>query len=173
MFKKTIKFKDFNGVEQEKDFYFHLSKGQLLEMAADGEKLTNHLENIVKAKNNRAILAQVRELIEMSCGIRSEDGSQFVTTPEAKSELLNSPAYDELLVELATDAEKSAAFFNELIDQKALKQMISTATPAGAPDPFADQPAWIKEDREPTDVEVRSMTTEQLSAAFLARSRKQ
>lgn len=175
MFKKTIKYTDFNGVEQEKDFYFHLSKGELLEMAADGEKLTNYLESIVKAKDNKAILAQVRELVQMSCGVRSDDGARFIKTPEAQSTLLDSPAYDELLVELATNAEKSADFFNQLIDQKRLKDMVATATPANAPDPFADpdQPAWVKEDRDPTEAELRAMTHQQLSAAFLARNRKQ
>ena len=32
MFKKTITYNDFNGVERTEDFYFHLTKAELIKL---------------------------------------------------------------------------------------------------------------------------------------------
>ena len=38
MYKKTIKYVDFNGVEREEDFYFHMTKAEAIkaEMSEKG-----------------------------------------------------------------------------------------------------------------------------------------
>ena len=35
MLKKTITYEDFNGVERKEDFYFNLSKAEIMEMQFD------------------------------------------------------------------------------------------------------------------------------------------
>lgn len=177
MFKKTITFEDFNGEKQTQDFYFHLSKAEILPLISEAEGMKSRLEKIIASKDGRAIIAELRYFIELSCGIRSEDGKRFLKTPEAKSELLDSPAFDELLMELATDAGASVDFFGQLLPEKMQKEMLEAAKKtAEAPDPFAEaedkRPAWVREHRQPTPAELQSMTKEELSAAFLARNRE-
>jgi hypothetical protein len=178
MFKKTITYEDFNGETQTKDFYFHMSKAELLDLAADGDAMTERLKRIIADNNGKAILREFRVLIMTSCGIRSEDGNRFLKTPEAQSELLDSPAFDALLMELCTKADASADFVRQLIPEKMQKEMQEQL--AKAPknvetvDPFKDtmslhedpRPTWLKEGRNPTEKELMDMGPEELRMAF-------
>lgn len=175
MFKKTIEYEDFNGETVTKDFYFHMSKAELLEMAADGNAMMERLNRIIADKNGKAILREFRVIIMSSCGLRSEDGQRFIKTPEAQSELLDSPAYDELLLELCTKAEAASEFVKQLIPEKMQKEMKAQLEKQGTAevvDPFkqpvADdpRPAWMKEERNPTQRELQGMTAEELRLAF-------
>jgi hypothetical protein len=174
MFKKTIKFEDFDGNEQSKDFYFHISKADLIAMASGGDEMQARLERIMAAKNGAGILKEFRDLIKIACGVRSEDGQRFVKDPEAQSTLLDSPAFDELLMELATDANASAEFVRQLLPEKMQKEMLDklkeNQAPAQIPDPFADKedgrPAYQREHRLPTNAEVREMSADELAAAW-------
>lgn len=179
MFKKTIEFEGFDGEKKVKDFYFHMSKAELLALAANGNELSARLQRIVATKDMTAILSEFRELIKMACGVRSEDGERFLKTPEAQSELLDSPAFDVLLMELCTIPDASVQFVQQLIPQKMQDEMLAQAQ-ANAPkavDPFVEtdrrthssddnRPAWLKENRTPTQAEVMAMTPEELHQAF-------
>lgn len=179
MFKKTITYTDFNDTEVTQDFYFHLSKAELLAMAADGNAIMERIQRIISANDGPAILNEFRGLIKEAAGVRSEDGSRFIKTDEAKSVLMDSPAFDELLMELATNADASAAFIRELIPEKMQKEMREQLGKQGTevPDPFKSyeptdlRPAWLKEDRNPTDQELMNMSPDELRLAFQHRKR--
>lgn len=174
MFKKTIEYEDFNGDKVTKDFYFHMSKAELLEMAADGNAMMERLNRIIADKNSKAILREFRVIIMSSCGLRSEDGQRFVKTPEAQSELLDSPAYDELLLELCTKADASVEFVKNLIPEKMQKEMqeqlklqnAETVNPFKEPADDDPRPTWLKEGRNPTPVELQNMSKEEMILAF-------
>jgi hypothetical protein len=179
MFKKTIKFEDFNGQEQTQDFYFHMSKAELLTMAAGGNQMMLRIQRIIDSNDGRAILKEFRDIIEASIGMRSEDGSRFIKDEAAKSALMDSPAYDELLMELCTNAEAASQFVKELIPEKMQEEMrkhLAQGQKQDAPDPFKEaedddpRPAWLKENRNPTEQELRNMTKEELQMAFRHRS---
>lgn len=174
MFSKTIKYKDFNGEDQEKVFWFHLSNAKLAVLAADNG-LKSWAERMMKAEDKVEILDKIRYLIKISCGVRSEDGQRFIQTEEAQSELLDSPAFDELLFELFV-ADNASKFFSALVPPEQQKQIDELAKKQGlgvASENTEEQPAWIRENRDPTQKELQTMTPEQLQAAFLARARKQ
>lgn len=178
MFKKTITFEDFNGVKQTQDFYFHLSKGELVAMAAN-DSIQKRLKRITEAQDGGAILEEFRQLIRLAVGVRSEDGARFIKDDLAKSQLLDSPAFDEMLMELATNTNASVEFVQQLIPEKLQREMAdqlkidTTATP----DPFAqttdNRPAYQKEHRKPTTHELHAMTKEQLTEAFAYRETNQ
>lgn len=176
MFKKTIVFTDFNGDDQSQDFYFHMSKAELLAMAADNSAMVNRIQRIIEAKDGRAILQEFRELIEMSVGIRSEDGSRFIKDSSAKSQLMDSPAFDELLMDLATNAEASAEFVRQLIPEKMQEQMREQLAKQADVDPFKNpvdgdpRPTWLKEGRTPTEQELQTMSREEMAMAFRHRT---
>lgn len=111
MIKKTIKYEDFNGNTVEEDFYFHISKADLLEMEVGVEGgLSELLKKVAASENPKEILAHYKEIVLSSVGRKSEDGKRFVKTQEIRDEFAQSEAYSELLIELATDAEASAAW---------------------------------------------------------------
>lgn len=175
MFKKTITFRDFNDQEQTQDFYFHMSKAELLTMAADGNAMMARIQRIIDAKDGRAILQEFRDIIEASIGMRSEDGSRFIKDQAAKSALMDSPAYDELLMELCTSADAASQFVRELIPEKMQEEMRKHLTQGQKEedrDPFkqptADdpRPIWMKEERNPTHQELMNTSAEELRLAF-------
>lgn len=171
MFKKTITFTDFNGKTQTKDFYFHISKAELLLLAAEGQELLDRLQRMVDTKDMKAIYQEYTEIIRMGCGIRSEDGAQFIKTPEAQSALMNSPALDELIMELALAPDAGAAFIQQLFPPDVIKEIVDVAEKKAqnatvAELPEDNRPAWLKENRTPTQAELIDMTAEELRLAF-------
>lgn len=172
MFSKTIKYKDFNGEDQEKIFWFHLSNAKLAMLAADNS-LASWSEKMVKSQNQVEILDKIRYLVKLACGIRSDDGQRFIQTEEAQSELLDSPAFDELLFELFV-GDNASKFFSALVPPEQQKQIEELAKKQGVQSIEAqeEQPAWVREKRDPTPQELQKMTPAQLQAAFLARASK-
>jgi hypothetical protein len=175
MFKKTIEFEDFNGKKQRQDFYFHMSKSELLTIAADGSAYTDHIKRIVELSDGAAILHEFRQLVSKACGVRSADGARFIKDAEAKSQLMDSPAFDELLMELATNADDASNFVQQLIPekmQKELKEQLLKQDDSPV-DPFADKPdnrpAYQKEHRLPTEDELRAMNKDEMQEAFRIR----
>ena len=170
MFKKTIKFKSFDGEDREKDFYFHLSNSELALLSAGADDMKARVERIMKAKDNLAILHELRNLVSLACGIRSEDGERFIKTPEAQSELLDSPAFDALLFELFV-GKNAVEFFSKLVpesQQKQIKELVEqqTADPFKEPDMEDRRPAYQKENRRPTQTELQRMNTTEMQEAF-------
>jgi hypothetical protein len=175
LFKKTITFKNFNDEEVTQDFYFHMSKAELLAMAADVSVMMARIQRIIDAKDGRAILQEFRDIIEASIGMKSEDGSRFIRDGVARSQFMDSPAYDELLMELCASADAASQFIQNLIPEKMQEEMhkqLALQKTESAPDPFkqvepADpRPAWIKEGRNPTHSELKMMDIEEMRLAF-------
>ncbi len=113
MFKKTITYTDYNGDERTEDFYFNLSKSEILEMNLVTEGgLEAHINRIVQAKDVPRIVELFKELIHKSYGVKSLDGKRFIKSKEVLEEFTQTEAYSELFFELATNAEAGAAFVN-------------------------------------------------------------
>lgn len=166
MFKKTIQYKNLDGEDREKTFYFHLGKADLLKMAAT-EEVEGRLRRIVSSQNPVDILKEVQALVEMSVGERSEDGDMFIRSPETTAKLMMSPAWDELLIELATKADATVEFVKNVLPASMQNELLKAMKEQeNIPIPFEEDPAWIRENRDPTDNEVRNMTSEQLRQAF-------
>lgn len=178
MFSKTISYEDFNGAKTSKVFYFHLSKADLIRMAASGS-MEDRLKRIIASKDNESIFREFEELIRASVGTRSEDGQTFIKDAAAQANLINSPAYDELLVELVSNADAAVEFITNLIPEKMqgeLKAQLNAmkVETVEIPDPFKEpedpRPAWEREHRFPTDEEVRNMDKEELVRAMRFRT---
>lgn len=118
MLKKTIKYKDYNGVERTEDFYFNLTKAEIaeMEMSRTGG-LANYINKIVAAEDQTQLVPLFKEVILKSYGVKSEDGRRFMKNPEIVAEFAETEAYSELFMELATNAEAAAAFINGVVPQ--------------------------------------------------------
>jgi hypothetical protein len=173
MFKKTIKFTNFNDEDVEKDFYFHMSKAELVEMAANGE-MQARLTKIMNSNDNQEILREFTEIIRKAVGIRSEDGERFIKSDEARSQLFDSAAFDELIIELMTGSTAAADFVKQLIPEKMQKEMQAQIAKMGAegdaPNPFAEvedaRPRWMREHRQPTPAELQAMSKDEILQAM-------
>jgi hypothetical protein len=175
MFKKTIEYTDFNGDKQSKDFWFHLSNAKLAVLASDGG-LKRWSEQMMKEQNPTEILDKIRYLVKLACGVRSEDGQRFTQTEEAQSELLDSPAFDELLFELFV-GQNASTFFSALVPPEQQKQIEELAKKQGVVDPFKEpedpRPKYQIENREPYQNELQAMSRSELQSLFVWKGLKE
>ena len=116
MLKKTIKYTDYNGVEQTEDFYFNLSKAELAEMELEIDGgLTNYIDKIIAAKKTPEIVKVFKDLILRSYGVKSPDGKRFIKSKEQSDAFSQTEAYSNLFIELASNADAASEFINGIV----------------------------------------------------------
>ena len=125
MLKKTITFEDYNGVKRTEDFYFNLSKAEVVEMEmSTSGGLAEMIQNIVKAQDAPSIIKIFKDLILKSYGEKSLDGKRFIKFDENGNPLyrkfMETEAFSELFMELATDADAGAKFVNGIMPPEAI-----------------------------------------------------
>lgn len=117
MLKKTIIYNDYNDVERTEDFYFNLSKAEIMEMEMGTTGgLAEMINKIVQTQDAPAIIKVFKDLILKAYGERSADGKRFEKKNGALAEAFaETEAYSQLFMELATDADAAARFVNGII----------------------------------------------------------
>lgn len=116
MLKKTITYTDYNGAERTEDFYFNLTKAEIMEMqlSASGG-LAEMLQKVVAAKDAPSIVKIFKDLILKAYGEKTPDGKRFIKSEEISMAFAQTEAYSQLFMELATDADAASAFVNGII----------------------------------------------------------
>jgi hypothetical protein len=123
MLKKTMTYTDFDGNERTEDFYFNLSKAEVMEMETGTTGgMAQMLQKIVAAQDSKRIIEVFKEIILKAYGEKSPDGKRFVKNKELADAFSQTEAYSDLFMELAMDAKAAAAFINAIIPQQILKQ---------------------------------------------------
>lgn len=116
MLKKTMTYTDYNGVERTEDFYFNLSKAEIMEMELSTTGgLAEMIKRIVAAQDAPAIIKIFKELVLKAYGEKSADGKRFIKNDEITTGFAQTEAYSQLFMELATDSDAAAAFVNGII----------------------------------------------------------
>ena len=123
MLKETITYVDFNDTESTEDFYFNLTRTELIrmEMSKNGS-LTGLLTKIVKANDMPDIFEAMEMLILKAYGEKSTDGRFFNKSEEISNNFMNSPAYDKLFEKLTTDATYAYKFLMGLLPKDLAEQ---------------------------------------------------
>lgn len=113
MLKKTITYSDYNNAERTEEFYFNLSKAEVMEMEMSTTGgLAEMIQKIVAAQDAPAIIKVFKELILKAYGEKSPDGKRFIKSDELSTAFSQTEAYSQLFMELATDADLAAKFVN-------------------------------------------------------------
>ena len=116
MLKKTIEYSDFNGTPRKEDFYFNLSKAEVMEMEMSKKGgLAEEIQRIVAAQDAPAIIQVFKDLLLKSYGVKSPDGRRFIKSQELRDDFEQTEAYSILFMELATDADAAAKFVNGIV----------------------------------------------------------
>lgn len=115
MLKKTITYTDYNGVERTEDFYFNLSKNEVVKMQTSVKGgYDAQLKSIAADLNGAAIMEFFEDLIKKSYGEKSEDGRRFMKSEAISTAFMETPAYDVLFEELVTNDKAGADFVNAI-----------------------------------------------------------
>lgn len=116
MFKKTVKYTNFAGVEREKTLYFDLTKSELTKMAMSvNGGLDVVLQNILESENMPELIKNFEMILLAAYGEKSEDGEYFMKSPEISKKFQQSAYYDSFFMELITNEDKAAEFINAVM----------------------------------------------------------
>ena len=120
MIKKTVTYTDYNEVERTENFYFNLSKAEVMEMEMSTEGgMAESIQKIVDAKDAPAIIRVFKDLVLKAYGVKSDDGRRFMKTkPDGTryaDDFKETEAYSQIFMELATDADAAAEFVNGIV----------------------------------------------------------
>jgi hypothetical protein len=169
MLKKSITFKDLDGNDITEDFYFNLSKAEIAEMElSHKDGLSDYLQKIIADENGAEIIKAFKDIIAKAIGKRSEDGRRFIKNQEITEDFMQTDAYNILFMELVTDANAAAEWIAGIVPAE-MQEAVKAGEPARVTDlqlPEPEEPAWIRENRDPTQAELREMSPEELQEAF-------
>ena len=132
MLKKTITYTDYNGVERKEDFYFNLSKAEIIEIELSTTGgLAEMVKRIVAAQDQPAIIKVFKDLILKASGEKSPGGKRFMKVDANGTPLYiafsQTEAYSQLFMELATNDEAAAKFINGIVPADMAQQIASAA----------------------------------------------
>ena len=120
MITKTIKYTDYNGVEREENFWFNLSKAEVMEMqmgTTGGMEET--IRKIIETQDMPSLIKIFKDLILKAYGEKSADGKRFVKINDQGVSLSigfsQTEAYSILFTELATNDVAAAEFVNGIM----------------------------------------------------------
>lgn len=116
MLTKTIKYKDWNGVEKVKNFYFNLSKSELAEMdLVEKAGIEQTIKKMINEDDRENIVKLFKGLVLKAYGVKSADGERFEKSDEIRAAFEQHPAYDILFMELISSEKSMADFINAVV----------------------------------------------------------
>lgn len=133
MLKRTIKYKDFNDNEVSEDFYFNISRAELvrLEMSFD-DGIEKAVKKMMETKDRAALINQFEDLVLKAYGQKSEDGKRFIKSTQLREEFAQHAAYEQLFFELITNEQTIADFILGVLP-KDLAAQVREAQPQDKP----------------------------------------
>lgn len=171
MHKRTMTYTDFNGTEVTEDFYFNLSKADIVKMQlSEKVGLHEHMTQVVKSNDGPKIVELFEKIVLMAYGVRTEDG-RFVKSQEVRDHFASTAAYADLFVLLATDAGAAAEFINATMPPKQEMEQLTKqlSEEAATPELSATEPQ-LEQSKEPSDEELLAMDPQKMTQPQLIRA---
>jgi hypothetical protein len=118
LLRKVIRYKNFNDEEVEEEFYFHLTKAELVEFQLsvnDEQGMYGHIERIVKEENRPELIKLFKSLLLLSYGKRSEDGRRFTKNEKLIEDFQATGAYSAALIDILSSTENAIEFYRGIL----------------------------------------------------------
>ena len=116
MLKKLIKYTDYDGRERSENFYFYISKAELMEMELGTVGgMQNLIQLIIDKQDIPKIMEAFKTIILKAYGEKSPDGRRFIKSKELSEAFSQTEAYSNLYMELVTNGDAAAAFINGIV----------------------------------------------------------
>lgn len=146
MLKQEIHYIDFDDRPQVDIAYFNLSKAEVARwelessmFTSDGDTITSssggiteQIRGVIASGQGKKIMELTEELLRRAYGVRSSDMKSFNKKPELFEAFQQTAAYDQLFLDLVTNAEFSANFINGVL-RSALADRDKPDAPVRAP----------------------------------------
>ena len=118
MLKKTMTTVDFGGTERTEDYYFNLTKAEIMEMqlCTDGG-FAETVKKIVEAKNQLELTRLFKKIICASYGVLSPDGRKFVKNQQVLDDFMANGCAAMGLIDLIESAHANVVGVGIVIEK--------------------------------------------------------
>lgn len=123
MYKVTVNFEDFNGIQKTKDLLFNLTKTEITKANLKDETLEDKFKALVINKNTADIARVFEDIIGMAYGEKSSDGETFMKSPEIRARFECSAAYDAFFDKILGNVDEAIAFLKGILPQSISKEL--------------------------------------------------
>ena len=130
MIKMNVSAETFDGDMVTETLWFHMNKVDLIELQqSEPGGFTDTLQAFMSRKSEDWTMADkfklfdfFRTMVDKAYGERSTDGKRFRKSPEILANFKDSIFYDEFVLSLLEDEEKSIKFFNGVMPKSLIEQ---------------------------------------------------
>lgn len=119
MLKKTITYENLDGEKVTEDFWFQITKSEVIERAlAEGEeKYALMLKQLEVEKDGAKIIAVFKDILGSAVGRR--EGQLFIKSDEIRNRFMFSGAYDVFFTDLILGGDSGAAVLSAMLPKDA------------------------------------------------------
>ena len=130
MIKMNVSAETFDGDMVTETLWFHMNKVDLIELQqSEPGGFTDTLQAFMSRKPEDWTMSDkfklfdfFRTMVDKAYGERSSDGKRFRKSPEILANFKDSIFYDEFVLSLLEDEEKSIKFFNGVMHKSLIEQ---------------------------------------------------
>lgn len=130
MIKMNVSAETFDGDMVTETLWFHMNKVDLIDLQqSEPGGFTDTLQAFMSRKSEDWTMADkfklfdfFRTMVDKAYGERSSDGKRFRKSPEILANFKDSIFYDEFVLSLLEDEEKSIKFFNGVMPKSLIEQ---------------------------------------------------
>lgn len=130
MIKMNVSAETFDGDMVTETLWFHMNKVDLIELQqSEPGGFTDTLQAFMSRKPEDWTMSDkfklfdfFRAMVDKAYGERSSDGKRFRKSPEILANFKDSIFYDEFVLSLLEDEEKSIKFFNGVMPKPLIEQ---------------------------------------------------
>lgn len=130
MIKMNVSAETFDGDMVTETLWFHMNKVDLIELQqSEPGGFTDTLQAFMSRKpedwtmqDKFKLFDFFRTMVDKAYGERSSDGKRFRKSPEILANFKDSIFYDEFVLSLLEDEEKSIKFFNGVMPKALIEQ---------------------------------------------------
>jgi len=128
MIKKTVTYKDYNGLERTESFYFHFNEAEILEMEMSEEGgFAERIQRIIDAKEQSQLIKVIKKFVLDAYGVKAEDGKRFIKNDEVRAAFVESPAYPIIFMELVANDAVASEFVNRVVPEDMKERLAALA----------------------------------------------
>lgn len=110
MLTRPISYENLDGEKVTGEYSFHLTKAEAVEMNFSQKGgIEAYAKKIVETEEHGELVELFKDLILRTYGVR--DGQEFIKDEAYTKRFVNTGAYSELFIELATNADSAIEFF--------------------------------------------------------------
>lgn len=123
MFKKVVKYENYEGEMKAKTLYFNISKTEIIKMRTDGTSygILSMFKDLADSFTVEKAILVVDALIDLSYGERSDDGESFRKSGEILARFKESAAYDALFEDLCNTEGSLEEFFGKVFPKEVVE----------------------------------------------------